>query len=210
MICHHHVFSQLITLIKYDTIKYFLWSYLSTRCDTLFLATWSKTPTYNILGWDWFFFYFLFFSQHLFLFKNAWVFTMSKASGICDVNISLQSGGNCWLLIAKVWEGPWAILQLEVFSCMKADIWFASYKYISPVVKKNTVLVTVIVLVREKGVWSEDKASKTLQSNNIIIAEQNKLIMLLCFHSLSGTASSWSRLDRYRILLLSFLPGGPI
>lgn len=151
----------------------------------LFLTTWSKTPAHNILGWDWFIFYFLFFSQHLCLFKNAWVFTMSNASGICDLNIRRQSGCNCWLLIAKAWEGPWAILQLEVFSCMKADIWFASYKYIRPVAKKSTVLVIVIVFVREKGVWSEDKASKTLRSNSIIIAEQNKSIVLLCFPSMA-------------------------
>lgn len=53
--------------------------------------------------------------------------------------------------IAKGLEGSWGMLQLIFFS-MKADILFASYKYINPVVKKNTMSITVIVFAMEKGV----------------------------------------------------------
>lgn len=50
----------------------------------------------------------------------------------------------------KVSEQSWAMVQLILFS-MKADIWFASYKYINPVMKKNTMSITNIAFAKEEG-----------------------------------------------------------
>lgn len=90
---------------------------------------------------------------------------------------------------------------------MKADVWFASCKYLNPVMKKSTMSVIIIVFAKEKGVLLENKAIKSLPSNSIITVVWSRLTVLSCFSCPSGV-TSWSCWDQFGIS--HFLPNSPI
>lgn len=103
----------------------------------LFWGTHSKSPGYNIVGWD-LFIYLL--SQSLFLFKTAWEsLKCPKPQGYLSWIWYYSQVVTVGLFIAKASEGSWAIIQLKICSCIlvSGEVWCASYKSINPVMKKS-------------------------------------------------------------------------